>query len=163
MSRKKCKKTPPVRCTFSGGVKYYTPIFEDIRATEAYRTLTPIQKCILFDMFRQYHRASCFDTENIQNTGFMYTHGHCQEDVSDTSFYDSVKAILKRGWFEVPPMLQELRPAAPKRYVPSKKWCQYEPTDSEKSRMIEREEKKRAKLASDRLRVVDHFAGRKAK
>lgn len=162
MSRKKAKKTPSARLTFSAGQKYYTPIFEDIRKTAAYRTLTPNQKVILLDMMRQYHRASAFDTESIDKTGFQYTYGHCMEVVSDTAFYDAIKAILRRGWFECPPIMQEPRPAAPRRYIPSQKWRQYEPTELEGKSLVEKEEGKRAKLASDRLRVADHFSGRKA-
>jgi len=139
------------RGTYSGTSRYSTPIFDDaIRDKDAYRTLLPAQKNILFDMMRVYYRASCWDTQNISDTGFTYSYAQCHEDLSAHAFYDALKAIVARGWFTVAYDLQEIKAGAPKKYLPSRDWEKYQAEPEEKERLRERATRKERKIQRDR-------------
>lgn len=139
------------RGTYSGTSRWSTPIFDDaIRDKDAYRTLLPAQKLVLFDMMRVYYRASCWDTENISDTGFTYSYAQCREDLSAHAFYDALKAIVARGWFTVAYNLQEIKAGAPKKYLPSRDWEKYQAKPNEKTRLRQRATRRERKIQRDR-------------
>lgn len=136
---------------YSGNSRWSTPIFDDtIRGKDAYRTLLPAQKLILIDMMRVYYRASRWDTENITDTGFTFTYKQCSEDLSAHAFYDALRAIVARGWFIEAVQLQELRAGAPKKYLPSRNWENYQGTPEERARLRQKQNRKAKRLQRDR-------------
>lgn len=157
MSRKqKHPRKSSRRGTYSGTSRWSTPIFDDaIRDKDAYRTLLPAQKLVLFDMMRVYYRASCWDTENISDTGFTYSYAQCREDLSAHAFYDALKVIVARGWFSIAYDLQEIKAGAPKKYLPSRDWEKYQATKEERMRLHDRKTRKEQRIQRDRQSLAD--------
>lgn len=151
MSRSKGKGHKP-RGTFGTG--HSTPIYEELQESPAYQVLTSAQRCVLVDMLRQYSRASSWDTTAIPD-GFQYTFGHCREPVSEVTFLNAVNRFREVGFFRVPPDIQEFRPAAPRRFVPSSDWRTFKPPKSQQAKMFAQSEKKKSRLENKRKRRTD--------
>lgn len=132
MGKRKKYRTP--RHTFGSGgfLRLYWNVLDSV----AYRVLTPSQRLVLIDMLREYFGASSFDTDRIPD-GFTYTYGQCTVDITDKTFYSAIRRIRKVGFFDRPIEIQEHRPAAPNRYVPSAAWEKYRPSDIERQKLNE--------------------------
>ena len=133
-----------------------TPIFDELRRSEAYRILSQTQRLILLDMLRVYCRASCWDTERVPE-GFRFTYEQCEERISETGFYQVMRRLLKVGFLSAPPEIQEGRPAAPRRYLPCEDWRSYEPTADERRRLRGFENARKARLKKKKHRRANYW------
>lgn len=143
---------------YSYGQGAFTLLYDELRSKLAYQDLSPTHRLVLLDMLRVYGRASNGDTVGV-SSGFIYTYSHCQEVVSRNEFYRAIRRILEVGFFDAPPEKQELRAAAPRRFLPSNRWQKYEPAREQASKLRKRKAKKETRLARDRKRRTDFRTG----
>lgn len=130
------------------------PLFDSVRESAAYQVLTHLQRCVLRDYLRTYYGASAWDTIAIPE-GLIYTFAQCTEPVSRKCFYAAVKRLVKVGFMNCPPEIQEGRALAPRRFLPSEDWKEYVPTSSEAAKL--------RKLQAENLRNLSRDQGRRAR
>lgn len=128
-----------------------TPVYDELRESEAYRVLGHIARLVLIDMLRVYCRASAWDTRLVDG-GFAYTLTMCDEPVSKNQFYDAVRRIQEVGFFEDRPDLREKRALAPRQFMPSRRWTKYKPTDAESAKLRRLDAHKTRTRNRDRMR-----------
>lgn len=135
-----------------------TPVYDELCESPAYRVLTPSERIVLVDFLRTYSRASSWDSEPVPD-GFNFSFAHCKEVVSEKWFYSAIKRILAVGFFDCPPEIQEGKPMAPRRFVPSRRWAKYKPSATEAKQLARFENGKRKRLDRHRKRRTDFRAG----
>ena len=103
-------------------------INNELRESDAYKTLTPSARLVLIDWIGRYNAKSKLDTINIKGTGFTYAYADCTEAVNESTYKAARKAIVAKGFFECPPSMQTLKPGSRHIFIPSTKWRSYKPT-----------------------------------
>lgn len=133
----------------------------------AYMTLTPAGRIVLNDMLRIYFRASSWESRDLADVGFQYAFGVCDANVSEHTFERARKQIVKHGFFETPPELQNCRLACSAgRYVGSEKWRTYKPNskeDSELRRRTAARERRLERTKENRRKAVDQLVSGRPK
>ena len=130
------------------------PIYSELKESDAYRVLTPTERLVLLDMLRLYNKASAGDKE-YPDGGFNYVWQVCLENVSENYFYSARTRLCDLGFFDHPPEIQEMRPAAPTRFLPSREWSKYEATASEAKTLAKRNSEKKDRIRKKKRRRTD--------
>ena len=131
--------------TFGRGRGVY--ITDELRASLAYKTLTPQERLVLLDMIRVFNKASSGDRHPIADTGIVFTLSMTIEEVDEKSFSVARRRICQRGFFSRVPELESARPGAPHIYMPDTRWRTYTPTPDEQER-IQRKAARKAEALS---------------
>lgn len=76
-------------------------------------------------MIGVYRKTSGGEKVPLNETGFLYTPRHCGEIMAYNTFYNAIKQIVDRGFFEVPPHLQGYKVAQARPFLPSRKWVSW--------------------------------------
>ncbi len=156
MGRSRGKEKATKFLGYMGADGFYLRIYEDLLKSQAFCTLSPHAQAVLIDMYRYYTSASNGDRERIEDTGFEYTYGMCRVRVSDGRFYRTfIPVILRHGFFEAPPRLRKIKVGGARRFIPSREWQRYTPTQRECRELAQFQARKEAKHAEDRMRLVD--------
>lgn len=131
----------------------------DLTSKMAYRVLSHVERLILRDCIRAYNRQSKFDRE-LPKGGFTYTWEQCTEDVSERAFREAMKRLVRIGWIEWPPEVQDNRPASARRYMPSQKWNEYKPSASEREKLTKYDQMKAGRCIEKRRRRQNYLSGK---
>lgn len=108
----------------SKGTQIHTaPIREDIRGTDAYKSLSITGRLILFDMIASHCKATSWETRSGK---FTYTWKKCRESIGETAFNKARREILMAGFFETLPEDQSGEPGAPTWYRASARWITFQ-------------------------------------
>lgn len=137
------------------GTGRFTPVYDDLVQSEAYRCLTKATRLILIDMMRTYWRASSFGRMNLSG-GFTYSYATCREEISEKRFYEARQRLVDAGFFEFDPMIQPSDPQASKRYLPSSAWTKYKPTKDQRIHLAESNKAKKVRIAGKRQGLANY-------
>ena len=148
MGRRGAKRQP---LGFFGSVGSFTQLYNELKESQAYRVLTPTERLILIDMIRVYGKASAGDYETLSE-GIEYTWSVCLEIVAEATFHRARKRICDIGFFESPLDIQSLRPGAPTRFMPSRKWAKCVATQSDANRLAKHNKAKKKRIREKQRR-----------
>ncbi len=134
-----------------GSANKNVPLDFEMLESGAWKALTPLQRDVLIDWYKDYVRLSCWDTEPLAN-GMSYTWAHCRVDISENAFQTAIKRILEIGFFKRAVHLESTRPGSPRVFLPSKDWQVYKLGDKQKARQITSNELKKKRVDEKRNR-----------
>lgn len=129
----------------------------EIRASEAWATLSPEQRWILVDWIQFYEEAIGYGKRDISDVGFAYTHSMCKEDCARSTFHMAREAIKERRFFFDPPELQA--PYKPKRYLPGD-WRGWRMSPELRRKRADRERRRASDNAKRKRQIVDLASNR---
>jgi len=122
------QKTIPSYGFFSTNGGHYTPIFDSLLKSKAYKVLSFPERLVLMDMLRVYNACCGLKSQNVvHKEGFVYSYSMCfQYGITKNLFDSSRDRINEVGFFR-----------GRKQYktedlvFPSDAWKKYIPTEKE--------------------------------
>lgn len=136
---------------FFGSEGWFTPIYQELKVTDAYRVLTPSERLILEDLIRVYLKTSNLGKEHLES-GFEYTWSVCLENVWEDTLGRAKRRLLEVGFIDAPPEIQSERPGAPTRYQPSSSWRKYKPSADEANKIASYNKRRKKRIAEKNRR-----------
>lgn len=134
---------PPLMAHFSIDAGHFTPVYDSMKRTLAYRTLSPSSKLVLLDMLRVYNREWGKDSVAATNDGFNYTFSHCDEDVGKSTFDEAIAEIVERKFFRQRYIEYS---GKPKRFIPAEGWKSWTPDETTSRQLTRKVESKKSSI-----------------
>jgi hypothetical protein len=78
--------------------RLYITLSDEMMASDSYRVLTPLQRCILLDVLRTIrNKYREFLPEYARSRSFTYTYSECRVLASENAFHGALRELLRVG------------------------------------------------------------------
>jgi hypothetical protein len=138
--------------------RLYITLSDEMMASDSYRVLTPLQRCILLDVLRTIrNKYREFLPEYARSRSFTYTYSECRVPASENAFHGALRELLRVGWLDVLPEHQRAAIAGPIYYTVSERWKKYTLRAEERIKLSAKTNGKKRRVEQNRERKAELF------